>query len=414
MNQTYDVVIIGAGIVGAATALQAQQAGHRIALLDRDEAGSGASFGNAGTFADYGCTPINSPSLPLQVPGMLIGDDSPLAVRWRYLPRMLPWLWRFLVNCQPSRVRAISEALVSLLSRSEAATSAMLKMAAAEDLVFHRGCIYLCSTERGRRNLHADLRRRKGLGVAARLLSAAEIHELEPRLAVIYQEGMFFERARHTVDPQALVQRLTTRFAADGGSIIHGHVNEITVGNEQTIRVQCMDKTLVCRQLVIAAGAWSKHFLGTITESVPLETERGYHVCFGGGQGLLQRPIGWAEKGFYMTPMTAGLRAAGTVELGGLELPASPKRMDYIERNARRLLPDLEVRTTDWLGFRPSLPDALPVIGRSTDNENIIFAFGHQHLGLTLAAITGQIVTRILGHESPELDISVFSPSRFQ
>jgi len=414
MNKSFDVVIIGAGIVGAAVALQAQQSGHRIALLDRDEPGNGASFGNAGTFADYGCTPINSPTLPFRVPGMVFGSESPLSMRWSYLPHLLPWLWQFLLNCQPGRVRYISQALASLLAHSEAATSELLKIADAEDLVVHQGCIYICSSERGRRDNRADLQRRQALGVTARLVSASEIHELEPDLAPIFLEGTFFERARHTIDPQALVTRLTERFATNGGRIIHDQAAVIKAGKEPAITVQCSQQQLVCRQLVIAAGAWSKQFLGISTESVPLETERGYHISFADSRRLVNRPVGWAEKGFYLTPMRAGLRAAGTVELGGLQLPANKKRLDYIERNARHLLPNLGVRTSDWLGFRPSMPDALPVIGRSIRNENIIFAFGHQHLGLTLAGITGQIVTRLLDGEVPLLDITPFSPGRFQ
>ena len=193
MKKSFDVVIIGAGVVGAAIALQAQQSGRRIALLDRDEPGGGASFGNAGTFAEYGCTPINNPRLPLSVPVMLLGSESPLSVRWSYLPHQLPWLWQFLMNCRPERVRAISEALAALLSKAEAATTALLKQAAAEDLVIHKGCLYICTSESGRRKNRADLQHRKALGVTARLISAEEIHELEPGLEPIYLEGIFFE-----------------------------------------------------------------------------------------------------------------------------------------------------------------------------------------------------------------------------
>ncbi len=413
MDKHFDVVIIGAGAVGATIALLAQQSGLRIALLDRDEPGSGASFGNAGTFADYGCTPINSPTLPFSVPGMLLSGESPLSIRWSYLPHLLPWLWQFLMNCQPGRVHAISKALAELLSGAEAATTAVLKMASAEDLIIQQGCIYVCTSESGRRKNRADLHHRKALGVVARLICAEEIHELEPALEPIYLEGIFFERARHTLDPQAWVKRLTKRFAADGGTVICDLATAIEAGKEHPISVQCSQHKLHCGQLVIAAGAWSKQFLGTIAESVPLETERGYHVSFASEHKPIQRPVGWAEKGFYMTPMREGLRAAGTVELGGLQLPANEKCLTYIERNTRRLLPNLGVRTSDWLGFRPSMPDALPVIGRSGYNQNIIFAFGHQHLGLTLAGITGQIVAQLLADMTPPLDISAFSPDRF-
>lgn len=413
MNKSFDVIIIGAGIVGAAIAIQAQQSGLQVALLDREEPGSGASFGNAGTFADYGCIPVNSPSLPFRVSGMLWSAESPFSVRWSYLPKMLPWLWQFLLNCRPQQVRAISETLAGLLSAAEDATTALLKMAAAEDLVVQQGCLYVCSTERGKKDNRASLQRRKALGAVARLVSGPEIHELEPALAPIYLEGILFERARHTVDPQALVTRLSEQFIARGGTLIRDQATAIEMSTEHSIAVQCEQQTVVCKQLVIAAGAWSKQFLGSLTESVPLETERGYHVSFAGGQSLLQRPVGWAEMGFYMTPMQAGLRAAGTVELGGLHLPANNKRLTYIERNVRQLLPGLGPRSSEWLGFRPSLPDALPVIGRSARNQNIIFAFGHQHLGLTLAGITGQIVAQLLTNTPSSMDISAFSPDRF-
>ena len=164
---------------------------------------------------------------------------------------------------------------------------------------------------------------------------------------------------------------------------------------------------------MVASGAFSKQFTDQLGEKIPLDTERGYHVHFKGQEKLISRPVIFLDRGFGMTPMNQGLRAVGTVELGGTKNPLSKKRIDYVIRCAKELLPQLGAHEDEWLGFRPTLPDFLPILGPSLKNKNIIYAFGHQHLGWTLGAITGKIVSGIVAGEKTNLDLSPYSSKRF-
>ena len=198
-----------------------------------------------------------------------------------------------------------------------------------------------------------------------------------------------------------------------GGKFIKENVNSMDQINENKVVIKTDSKSYEFEKSVSACGAFSKKLTDQLGENIPLDTERGYHVHFKGMQNLIKRPVIFLDRGFGMTPMNQGLRAVGTVELGGLKNPISPKRIRYIVNCAKELLPQLEIHQDEWLGFRPTLPDFLPVIGPSKNNKNIIYAFGHQHLGWTLGAVTGKIVAGILSGEKTNLDLSPYSPKRF-
>jgi len=414
-TKIHDIAVLGAGMVGISCAQWLQKNGCNPVLIDREKPGNGASYGNACTFASYGCVPINNPSIPLQIPKLIFGKNSPLNVKWQYLPTMLPWLTRFLVNCQPSRVKQIAHDLAQLLNASEDAAKPLFDDANVHSLINRAGCLYLYETERNYNQASHDLKLRRENGVNMEVLEQGAVLEIEPELANCFYNAIHFPDAFNFADPRAVIQKMSRHFENQGGTFKQTEITQITKSADNILSLHHKNgSTIHCRQLVMALGAWSKKLFGNVVESLPLETERGYHVVFHGQENLLSRPIGWGTGGFYLTPMDEGLRVAGTVELGGMSPIKRGKTLDFMTNEAKRILPALnDQRDDDWLGFRPSFPDALPVIGRSKKTPEIILAFGHQHLGITLGPITGKIVSEIAKNKPRSLDITPYRPNRF-
>ncbi len=412
-NPPFDLAIAGAGIVGVSCALWAQMRGLKVVLADGSAPGSGASYGNAGTIATYACVPVNSPSLVTGLPYYLFSKESPLGIDWAYAVKNLPWMLSFLRNCSQTRVSEITDHLGDLLAHADAGLDPLIEAAGAGDLMVSNDCLYVWSTQEGYEGAEGSNEARKRNGVQSDLLSADEISALEPALKMPVYKGLLYKGARHVRNPQALVERMHARFVADGGTWLQQDVRE-TASREDGVTATLADGTQVhARKLVVAAGAHSKSIKGSGAEKTPLDTERGHHVLFKDHGGLISRPVGWADAGFYAIPMEAGLRVAGTVELAGLAKPKSQERLAYLTRKSHEMLGDLGTSDEDWLGFRPTFPDALPAIGPSPGAPNILFAFGHQHIGLTLAGITGRIIADMAEGRAPNFDVSPFDPKRF-
>ena len=247
--------------------------------------------------------------------------------------------------------------------------------------------------------------------VRIKTLSKNKILDLEPSLAPVFFNGQIFIGSRHTTNPSMISKRIFETFINNGGEFIQSHVDDLIV-EDGSVNVNLDNNNHKFEKVIICAGAWSNNLSKKIGESFPLDTERGYHVMFN-NHGLINRPVGWSQSGFYLVQLEEGLRAAGTVEIAGLSKPENKKRIQMIESQARRLLPQLNEVKSTWLGFRPTLPDSLPVIGPSKKNKNIIYAFGHQHIGWTLGAVTGKIINSICNERVPNINIEPFSPSRF-
>ncbi len=412
--KTYDVAVIGAGMVGACCASWLRRSGHSVALIDRGEPGGGASYGNAGVFATYASVPLNSPTLPGRLPKLLFAKESPLTVDWGYVLRMTPWLLQFLANCRPSRVAHISQSLASLVVQAEAGALPLFQASGADKLMQSRGAIYLYETEAGLAAAQAEREMREHAGFKVEAVTRDEIGQLEPNLAKDHVGGFYYPDSHNYTNPQASVGALAQRFAADGGDIVTADISSIARAADGALELRTCDTTLRCRQMVLAAGAFSRNLFGGLVEHLPLETERGFHVVFEGREDLVSRPVGHAAGGFYMTPMEGGLRAAGTVELGRLKHDIRDANIRQIMTHARRLLPQLPKEPDEkWVGHRPTMPDSLPVIGRSQRTPEIIFAFGHQHVGMTLGGITGKLVAEIVDGAEPSVDLEPFAPGRF-
>lgn len=408
-----DVAVIGAGFVGLSCAHWLLRDGHRVTLFDPQGPGEGASYGNAGTFANYACIPVNNPDVFRNLPRFLFSPQSPLRIRWGYLPRLTPWLARFLLSSTPRRYERSATALASLLSRAFEGYREMLATDALASFVREGECLYLYSNEASFQAAQRSLALRRSLGVQFQTLGRERIQQLEPNLAPIFLHGTLFSGSWYLSDPRAFLQALHAAMTRQG--LVHERVAiERVEPRPHGVRlVDTTGRVFDAARTVICAGALSKRFARQCGDTVPLDTERGYHVRFPGTSNLISRPCGWAERGFYMTPMTGGIRAAGTVELGGYGPERNAALLNLLRTSAREALPSLARPDADWLGFRPTLPDGLPVIGPSSASRHVVYAFGHQHVGVTLGGVTGSVVADLVAGRASPIDLQPYSPRRF-
>ena len=409
----FDLVVVGAGIVGMSTALWAQKEGLRVVICDPNPPGSGTTYGSACTIATYACIPVNNPSIFKSLPYFLTSRESPLSFNlWHGLthPR---WMLSFLNNCRPVKVRHISQALGQFLIHADEGLDPLIAEAKAEDLVVRNDCLYVWSSRSGFEESRASNAMRRAQGVEFDELSPSDVRRLEPNLEQAVYRGLHFKGARHVTDPQELVTRMQMRFETLGGTYLSLGVTSCEP-DENGVTAQMSDGTSIrADHMALTAGARSSQIQGTGAENLPLGTERGYHILYRKHGSLVSRPVGWAEAGFYATPMAQGLRIAGTVEISAIDARFNTKCTDYLQRKSHEMFGDLGAPDDSWLGHRPTMPDSLPVIGVSPASNRIFLAFGHQHIGLTLGGITGKIVTELARGRIPYCNIADFSPRRF-
>ena len=224
---------------------------------------------------------------------------------------------------------------------------------------------------------------------------------------------MLYKGARFVRDPEALVRRLHARFVERGGIWKKANAQQVLPFDDKVEVVLENGEQTTCNKVVVAAGAHAKSIEGAGVDQLPLETERGYHILYKNRGHIISRPVGWADAGFYATPMEMGLRIAGTVEIAGLDPSINRGRIKYLANKAQAMFGDLGKHDEEWLGFRPTFPDALPAIGPARNSTRILHAFGHQHIGLTLGGITGRIIADLAEDRKPNFDISAFDPGRF-
>ena len=413
------VVVVGGGVVGLSCALWAQRAGHRVTLVEKNpplpgiDYSGAASYGNAATIALSACLPLASPGIARQVPGMLMDRRGPLSIFWRDLPDLLPWLLRFLSASTPAEVDRITSCLGALMRLAEEGHAPLMEESGVKGIKRALGCMHLFRSERSIQAALPAIRRRQREGVKLAVLGIDEIREREPNLAPLYAGGIFFPECYSIDTPELYARGLLRAFLARSGTLVRGEASDV-LRDADTVSVAVDGALVSAERLVIAAGAWSERLAGRLGERTGLGVERGYHVVFRGGETLLTTPTLYPEDGFYMTPLSGGLRSAGTIELGGFGRPLRPARCEVIARKTRAFLPGLGQHDAEWLGYRPSMPDSLPVIGPSPTDPRVIYAFGHGHVGLTLAGVTGRLVAELLAGRPPSLDIAPLRPDRFR
>jgi len=407
-----NIAVVGAGIVGICSAYFLKKSGFNVTLIDREDPGTMTSFGHACSFADYANVPVNYPGLIWDIPKMLLRKDGPLAVDFFYILKNLPWAFSFLQNCKKEKVDEIASSLTNLLKHSQLSYDEIFKDINVQEYISHEENLYLFDTKKSFEDYeYANVIRKKNK-VKVRNLTKDEVKELEPNIANVYYAGQIFTGSRHTTNPLAISTKIFEKFLELGGTYIKQNVKNL-IQKENIIELSLENKKINFDKIIISAGAWSNQIASMLGDKFPLDTERGYHILFETNEKLINRPVAWSESGFYLIQIHDGIRAAGTVEIAGLKKSPNKKRIEMIERQSRKVLPQLGKVKSTWMGRRPTLPDSLPIIGKSQQNSNVIYAFGHQHIGWTLGAVTGKIIDSLSRDQIPNIDISAYSPTRF-
>ena len=409
-----EIAVIGAGIVGLAIAFHLQGEGRKVRLFERGGIAEGASFGNAGAFAFSDVLPLASPGIMRKAPKWLLDPLGPLSIPPSYLPRIAPWLFRFWRASLPDRFRHSTKVQCELMRLSAAAMEAMVAKAGLGGRVRSDGNLQLYESEA---ELTASLpgwEARATEGIPFEHVRGARLAELQPGLAPRFVVGSFTPHWQTVDDPYRFALALSGAVMAQGAALERAEVIEVAP-SEAGVSLRLADgRKVEAGQAVIAAGAWSRALTDRLGDRIPLETERGYNTTLPQGAFDLRRQLTFGGHGFVITPLSTGIRVGGAVELGGLNLPPNFARSAAMLKKAASFLPGLVTSGgKQWMGFRPSLPDTLPVIGASKASPRILYAFGHGHSGLTQSAATGQLVADLVARRTPRISLDPFRPNRF-
>ena len=416
------MTVVGAGVVGMATALTLRLDGHAVTVIDRLPPGEATSFGNAGGIAVTAVTPAAMPGILRKVPGWLLDPEGPLAIRPAYAARLLPWLWRFWRASRPAEVARLADALSAINRRGYDDWRPLLAAAGIERELTVNGGLTLYRSDAAFRADAATWRMCRERGVTVEEIGPEEIRQPEPDLAPGFARGVLLPEWGHVSDPYRIVAGLAGQFVRDGGEIRRAEVRDVQVEGDRVAGLMTSDGPHPVDALMVCAGAWSHRLAARLGSKVPLESERGYHVTLPamgpGGPLSLRRMLLMAEDHYVITPMAVGLRVAGTVEMGGLETEPNMARARVLLAKARTVLPALTQPgagegAREWSGHRPALPDTVPVISASPGLSNLFYGFGHGHLGLTNAATTGRILADLLAGHDPGLDMAPYRVDRF-
>ena len=414
MDAPRDVTVIGAGIVGMAAAVALQRDGHTVTVIDSLAPGRGCSYGHGGAISPGQCIPFALPGMLHKIPGWILDPLGPMAVRWRYFPRALPWLLRWALAGRMDRVRAYSAALNGLHAPTLDGYRDILGTDTFADLFRVQGHLYLWSGSKPNAKDRISQELRETHGVRAEALDAEAIRRMEPDLAPVFQRGLFFPDNGHVVNPLRLVETLAEGFLEGGGTIRRGRVEGFEMGPDGPRALQTDAGELPVDRLVISAGAWSNRLTAKLGTRVPLETERGYHVMLPNPGVRLTAKIMNRDHMFGATLMEHGLRLSGTVEIAGVDAPPDYHRAHAVLERGRRMLPGLNDEGAEvWMGCRPSFPDSLPVIDRSPRFPSVFFAFGHGHTGMIGAPMTARLITDLIGGRPPCIDPAPYAVNRF-
>jgi D-amino-acid dehydrogenase len=407
------VVVIGTGIVGLNVGLRLLHEGFEVEFIDPNPPGSGASFGNAGVIAAEAAVPTGMPSMLASAPKFLLRQQGPIVVRPAYFVQALPWLARFLLACLPNRVERISEVLHSISRFALADYEQLFTDLRLDDDIRRTGALMLYHTPASFAGAQAAIELRRRRGAHIEILGPQEIQQMEPDLAPVHR-AIYFPDYASLESPAALCTRLVDRAAELGATFHRAEVEGIAASGGQATAVRCNDGALLRLDdaaVVVAAGAHSKKLAADVGCDLAIDTERGYHVEIENPGVELKRPVLISDGAFFASTMQGRLRLAGTVEIAGLHRAPDWRRADAMVERARSALPGLRASEwTRWMGFRPSMPNSLPVIGASPVVRNAYVACGHGHLGMTLGAITGTLIAdAVLGRQS-KVDAAPFAP----
>ncbi len=411
------IAVIGAGIVGVQIARALQLRGFAVTLLDRAEPGMGTSFGNAGFIATDEIFPLAHGRVLRSLPRMLLNPLGPLTMRWHEFPRLLAWYLRYVRACSTAEVRTSISALVELQGRAASAWRAVVAREHLGDLMRDSGAIKLFETEAGYRATEQERQVQRHHGIACEDLSREALSARLPELGPSVKRGVFYPGGMSVINPLKVTQALLQRFSSDGGTFRQLDVQGLPRASDGRCRVAHDDGVLDFDRVVLCTGHLSGRLLKPLGLKVPIVAERGYHVEVAHTELSFDCPVGLHERGFYMTPMTTGLRLAGTTEFSSADHDEPPNwsRAEILHRHVQDILPGVtQGETGRWMGHRPTLADFRPALGPVEGFDNLVAAFGHHHLGLTLSAVTADIVAPLIESGQAPIDLAPFLLSRFK
>ncbi|GAA5624432.1 D-amino acid dehydrogenase [Brucella sp. NBRC 12952] len=415
-GERLSVAIIGAGIVGCSTALAVSKAGYSVTIFGNEEPGTGTSYGNAGAIVTGSVTPTATPAVIRSLPSYMFNRNSPAVLRLHHAFAALPWIRRFITAGRTKAVDRIAAAMHPLVSEALNAHRELAAIAAATDMLTHEGWLKVYRNSKDFEGSALERRLMSRYGVVHTVLDRPALLDLEPALdpASCYK-GLYQPNAGNVRFPQKLAQLYLETAQKFGATFIGDNITSIQP-SEHGVLLRSATLSKRFDRVVIASGAWSAALTKQLGDRVSLESERGYHISFGpGSEALLRGPVVVPGKGFVLSPMHDGLRLVSGDELAGLKAQPNYNRIRNLLPEAIGVLPALKAwkPVTEWMGHRPSTPDTLPVIGRSGKCRNVIYAFGHGHLGVTLSAITARLVNELISEQTPAIDLAPYSPKRF-
>lgn len=409
------ILVAGAGIVGISTAIWLQRAGHSVTVIDRAGPASGTSHGNAGVLAAGAVLPVTIPGVLAKAPGMLLNPDAPLFLRWSYLPRLLPFLRRYLSHATDAHVDHYARAMSALLHDSVEQHQALAADTPAARFISTEDYCFGYAT---RASFEADAYgwdKRNAQGLRYEVVSGADYADYDPIFGTAFDTVVRCKNHGRISDPGAYVHALADHFVAEGGSLQITQITDIAMKDGAITALITADGRLRADKIVFAMGPWSKDIAHKLGVRVPFESERGYHIELVSPSAVPRAPMMVASGKFVLTPMEGRLRAAGVVEFGGLTAPACRAPLDMLRRQVKKLLPDVEyTRVDEWMGHRPAPADSLPLIGENDTEARSYSAFGHQHVGLTGGPKTGRVLAQMISGQSPNMDLQPFDPARYK
>jgi len=411
---TISVAVIGSGIVGVSTALWLVRDGHSVTLIDRSGPGEGASFGNGGVLAGCSIVPVTVPGLIRKAPRMLMSPDQPLFLRWAYLPRMVPWLSGYLSHANERDVRRIAAALLPIVRDSLADHRALADGTRAERWIVPSDYLFIYESRAHFERDAFGWSIRRDAGFEWEELEGEDLHAYDPSFSRRLKFAVRLENHGRISDPARYVKDLAAEAEAGGARILKAQVEAVSLADGAVTGVRADGQTIPCDSMVLATGAWSAPLGRQLGMKIPIESERGYHIDFWSPSVTPRSPVMIADGKFVITPMEGRLRAAGTVEFGGLDAPPSPEPLGLLERGIAAAIPGFRwSERTEWMGHRPALTDSIPVIGEIPGIKGAFAGFGHHHIGLTGGAKTGRLLAQMISGRTPNIDLTPYSAARF-
>ncbi len=408
------IIVAGAGIVGVSCAIWLQRAGHDVTLVDKDGPASGTSHGNAGVLAGIAIVPVTVPGLARKAPGMLWRKDAPLFLKWSYLPKLLPFLARYMSHATDAHVDHYAHAMTNLMHNTVDQHLALAADTAAARFIKQADYCFGYATKA---DFVADSYawdKRKAAGFTYEVVSGADYAAYDPLYGDKFETVVRCKNHGSITDPGRYVQALADHFVAEGGHLHLTQITDVAVKDGAIDALQTADGPMRADHIVMALGPWSRDIAHKLGVKVPLESERGYHIELINPSRMPKSPVMIASGKFVITPMEGRIRAAGVVEFGGLEHGPSKAPFDLLKRQVAALLPDVTYdHTVEWMGHRPAPADSLPLIGANDPAGRSYSAFGHQHLGLTAGPKTGRLIAELIGGDKPNMDLSPFDPQKY-